>query len=126
MRSLFPKETNHYLSVEALSAPHIIFFIAKNGDKSLGCAALANHKSYGEIQSMFVAEAARNQGIADQLLARIIQEAKDQDLPCIKLETGTGLDAAHRLYRRHGFCDRDAFGDYEEYAPYSRYMELPL
>ena len=126
MGSLFPQEANHFLSVEALEAPHIKFFLAKDGDASLGCAALANHTTYGEVKSMYVDETARNRGVADRLMQQLVQEANAQSLPCMKLEPGTGLDAAHRLYERHGFSDCDAFGDYQADAPYSRYMELTL
>lgn len=126
MGRLFPKEANHFLSVDALAASHITFYLAKDGGRSVGCSALANHTTYGEVKSMFVDETARNRGVADQLLARLVQDANAQGLPRLVLETGTKLAAAHRLYERHGFTDCDAFGDYEADAPYSRYMELSL
>lgn len=110
MGALFPQEANHFLSVEKLKAPHINFFVAKEVDDVLGCAALADHGSYGEVKSMFVASQARSKAMTT-----------------LCLETGQpGLEAAHRLYERHGFKDCAAFGDYEADAPYSRYMELKL
>ncbi len=126
MNSLFPKEANHYLSIEALVAPHIQFFIASKDTQSVGCAALANHGTYGEVKSMFVDAAARGQGVAEKLIGHLKSEGRTQNLSSLKLETGIGLDAAHRLYERHGFTDCEAFGDYQPDAPYSRYMELSL
>lgn len=127
MSSLFPQAANHYLSVEALAAPHVDFFVAGDGDVSLGCVALADFETYGEVKSFFVDPAARGRGIAGALLAHLERAARARDLPVLKLETGQpGLEAAHRLYARHGFADCAAFGDYEADAPYSRYMELSL
>lgn len=126
MNSLFPKEANHYFSVEALAAPHIRFLIAKRDAQCVGCAALANQGTYGEIKSMFVDAAARGHGVAEKLIGRLKNEGRAQNLASLKLETGIGLDAAHRLYERHGFTDCAAFGDYQPDARYSRYMELSL
>ncbi len=39
--------------------------------------------------------------------------ARDEGLTALKLETGDELDAACRLYERHGFTRCRAFGDYE-------------
>lgn len=126
MESLFPSEANHFLSLDALRAPHIRFFVAKTDGSAVGCAALANRGAYGEIKSMFVAPAARGIGVAAQLLEELVDDARRQNLPMLRLETGSGLDAAHRLYHRHGFVPCGAFGDYEPHAPYSIYMERAL
>ncbi len=126
MQRMFPREANHFLSVEALAAPHITFFLANRAGRSLGCAALANKGEYGEVKSMYVDENARGLGAGAALLAQLQQTARAQGLPRLMLETGVGLDAAHRLYERHGFVDCPAFGDYAADAPYSRYMELSL
>ena len=127
MGELFPRDANHFLSVEKLRAPHINFFVAKDVDDVLGCAALADHGSYGEVKSMFVAPHARKRGVAHRLLSHLEDTARSKAMTTLRLETGQpGLDSAHRLYERHGFKDCAAFGDYEADAPYSRYMELKL
>lgn len=76
---------------------------------------------------MFVAPAARGRGVGDRLLSHLEAAAGRQNKTTLRLETGQpGLEAAHKLYERHGFKDCSAFGDYEADAPYSRYMELSL
>lgn len=125
MRALFPPEDNFYLDIEALAAPDIRFFVARRGEDTLGTGALALRPGYGEVKSMFVAEAARGQGVAGALLARIEAEARAFGLPCLRLETGTLLHDAHRLYARHGFAPRGPFGDYPD-APSSIFMEKSL
>ncbi len=112
MERLFPPEDNHYLSIDALCTPDIRFFIAREGDTVLGCAALANKGDYGEVKSMFVSEDARGKGVADALLRQLEDSARELGLPMMRLETGDVLHAAHRLYERHGFVKCGPFGDY--------------
>jgi len=112
MERLFPPEDNHYLSIDALCTPDIRFFIAREGDTVLGCAALANKGDYGEMKSMFVSEDARGKGVADALMRQLEDYARELDQPMMRLETGDLLHAAHRLYERHGFVKCGPFGDY--------------
>ncbi|MBP1806147.1 GNAT family N-acetyltransferase [Rubellimicrobium aerolatum] len=125
LSSLYPPEHNHYLSVDELAQPHIDFWIAAAGDQPLGCIALARLGDYGEVKSMFVAPAARGQGVGAALLATLEDHARAHALPVLRLETGDDLFPAHRLYRRHGFADCGPFGDYEP-GPHSVFMEKRL
>ncbi|MBO9399792.1 GNAT family N-acetyltransferase [Shimia sp. R9_3] len=113
MQSLFAAEDNHFLSIDELCVPEISFFVAKEGDTTLGCVALANKGAYGEIKSMFVDPEARGKGIAHKLMAQLDTAARDQGLAELKLETGDKLSEAHSLYHTHGFEDCGPFGDYE-------------
>jgi len=113
MERLFPPEDNHYLSIDALCTPDIRFFIGREGETVLGCAALANKGDYGEVKSMFVSEDARGKGVADALMRQLEDCARELDLSVMRLETGDLLHAAHRLYERHGFVKCGPFGDYQ-------------
>ena len=113
MERLFPPEDNHYLSIGALCTPDIRFFIAREGDTVLGCAALANKGDNGEVKSMFVSEDARGKGVADALMRQLEDCARELDLSVMRLETGDLLHAAHRLYERHGFVKCGPFGNYQ-------------
>lgn len=112
MQSLFAPEDNFYLEIDDLVDPAIHFFTARIGSDICGTGALAIKDGYGEVKSMFVAETARGQGVADAILRQIEDDARDHDLPMLKLETGDVLHAAHRLYARHGFTPCNVFGDY--------------
>ncbi|GKY86911.1 GNAT family N-acetyltransferase [Sinisalibacter aestuarii] len=125
MESLFPPEDNFFLDIDALTAPHIAFFVALNEGQTLGTAALADKGAYGEVKSMFVSEAARGLGVGAALMARLEREARDRLLPTMMLETGNVLYAAHRLYARAGFTKRGPFGDYPAAAS-SIFMEKRL
>lgn len=125
MESLFPPEDNFYLDVDQLVDPSIHFFAARIGADICGTGALKIMDGYGEVKSMFVAETARGQGVADAILRQIEDQAREEGLPKLMLETGNVLYAAHKLYRRHGFVECGVFGDYVE-AKSSIFMEKTL
>ena len=131
MESLFPPEDNHFLSLDALRAPDIRFFVARgdgtgsSGDRILGCGALAVREGYGELKSMFTDEAARGRGVASSILQTLEGEARALRLPWLRLETGDRLHAALAFYRGAGFAMRGPFGGYEANET-SRFMEKRL
>ncbi|MGB1235056.1 MAG: GNAT family N-acetyltransferase [Planktomarina sp.] len=125
MRELFTPDQNNFLEIDALCLPDVLFYTAREKGEMLGTAALALKQGYGEVKSMFVTDAARGKGVAAALLRQLEDTARDAKLPLIRLETGVGLDAAHRLYKRQGFYDCPVFGDYEENGA-SIFMEKPL
>lgn len=114
METLFSADENHFLSIDALAEPNVHFFSAREGGAVLGCGALANMGEYGELKSMFTAPEARGRGVAAMVLARLEEEAREQGLSVVRLETGDLLHEAVRLYARHGFLQRGAYGAYEE------------
>ena len=101
MLSLYSAEENHFLSVDALCAPHIRFFGARLD-------------GYGELKSMFTDPSARGQGVAKSILAAIEREAQLHGLDRIALETGWLLKEAVALYLRLGFRECGPFGDYPD------------
>lgn len=125
MQELFPPEDNFYLEIDDLVADDIHFFTAREGDQIFGTAALKVKTDYGEIKSMFVDQAARGKGVADALMRQLEDQAREDGLSMLKLETGNVLHAAHKLYRRHGFTDCGVFGDYVV-AKSSIFMEKHL
>lgn len=112
MRELFPPEDIYALETDALCAPGICFFTAREGDRLLGTGALAVCDGYGEVKAMFTAPEARGRGVAAALLRQIEDEARALGLAALKLETGAALQAAIRLYERAGFRRCGIFGDY--------------
>ncbi|MEM8980403.1 MAG: GNAT family N-acetyltransferase [Pseudomonadota bacterium] len=127
MQSLFPAETCHFLDFDALKAPNIRFFVATRQTQTLGTGALALKEGYAELKSMFVDTQARGSGAADAIMHRLESTASAEGITDIKLETGTGLDAAHRLYTRHGYTPCGPFGDYiGQDTAYNLYFEKTL
>lgn len=125
MQSLFPAEDNHYLSIDALRAPHIRFFVAMQDGLVLGTIALAQQDGYGEVKSMFVDPAARGRGVARALLDHIESAARQAGLALLRLETGNKLNAAQALYQSHGYMPCGPFGAYLANGT-SVFLEKPL
>jgi len=112
MQSLFSVEDNHFLSVDDLCKPEVMFFVANIDGRAIGCAALALRDGYGEIKSMFVDPSARGSGVGAKLVAKLERTARRKNLPVLCLETGDKLTAALGLYQSCGFSVRGPFGDY--------------
>jgi len=125
MNALFPADACHFLDLDALCADNIRFFAARDGAEVLGTGALAIKDGYGEVKSMFTAPEGRGKGVAAAVLRMIEDTARDEGLTDLRLETGTGLDAAHRLYERFGFTPCGPFGGYTD-SPYSLFYEKRL
>ena len=122
LQSLYDPEDNHFLSVDALCAADILFFVARLNGTAVGTAALALRDGYAEVKSMYVDPASRGRGAAKALMERLIGEAGLRGLPMLKLETGPKNTDAIALYARHGFEVCGAFGAYHA-VPASVFME---
>jgi len=116
----YPPENRHGLPLEAIFQPHVRFFIATLdgapvgcGDGApVGCGGVALFDGFAEVKRMYVRPAARGQGVAQAILARIEAETRATNLSVVRLETGDKQTDALRLYRRYGFTDCPPFGDY--------------
>lgn len=124
--ALYPPESNHFLDVEALCGPDVHFFVARREGLAIGCGALCvDAGGYGEIKRMFVHPSARGLGLGRRILECIEEQARQEGLHCIRLETGIRQPEALGLYRAAGYRERGPFGEYVE-DPLSLFMEKAL
>ena len=87
-------------------ARHLYLVVVKDGRVvgGGGIAPLAGGEPHVcELRKMYFLPAARGAGAGDRLLARLLDEARARDFTLCYLETLTGMDAAQRLYEKHGF-----------------------
>ena len=126
MDELFPSEANSYLELESLLDDKVHFFAAKDKNSHyVGCGAFVLFNDYAEIKSMFVDPDYRGQSIGDAILTHMIGSLAKKSVSVVKLETGTLLESALALYKKHGFKYCDAFANYTE-NNYSLFMEKKL
>jgi putative acetyltransferase len=113
-QSLYPPESNFLLDIATLERPEVTFYVARDGDRAVGIAALVAeaHATSGELKRMFVDPTTRGRGVAGSLIARIEADASARGIREIVLETGDLHHAAQALYRRHGFRNIPQFGQY--------------
>jgi putative acetyltransferase len=113
-RTLYPAENSFLLDVDELEKPGVSVYVARDeAGLALGMAALVPWgESVKELKRMFVRPEARGRGVASRLLSRMEADARAATVRQIVLETGTKQDAAHALYRAHGFTEIPLFGMY--------------
>jgi putative acetyltransferase len=126
MSSLYPAESNHLLSVEALRQPNVTFLTAGVDGEVAGCGAVVNQGGeYAEIKRMFVLPEFRGLKLGRRILEELENRARVSGLALARLETGIHQPEALLLYERAGYQRRGPFGDYSE-DPLSIFMEKKL
>jgi putative acetyltransferase len=114
--------------VEHILRPGGEIVMAVLGDRVIGCCALLTMADGGfEIGKMAVAGECRGRGIGKQLLANVVERAREIGARRLYLETSTKLPNAIHLYESQGF--RHLPPEYGGDSPYARsdvYMEMLL
>ncbi len=105
---------NHFrLDGDEVAAGRGVFVVARLDGKPIGCGALRMLTSTtGELKRMYVAHAARGNGIGNALLRALERAAKQLGANQVVLETGERQHAAIAMYERAGYVRIDAFGEY--------------
>jgi len=123
-----PPESVHALDLEGLKRPEVTFWCAWEGQELMGCGAMKELDSqHGELKSMRTASAHLRKGVARNILAHIIEVAKERGYKRLSLETGS-MDSfipARKLYEDFGFSYCGPFADYE-LDPNSAFMTKEL
>jgi putative acetyltransferase len=66
----------------------------------------------GELKRFYVSPEHRDSGVADALMAALVDHARHRQVEVLRLETGDKQHAAMSFYRRHGFVEIPRFGPY--------------
>ena len=117
-----PGATHFSLDPDEVAPGSGIFVVARRHDRPIGCGALRRVREatlvrelgpdVGELKRMYVAQEVRGQGVGRALLERLEAEARTLGLARLVLETGTRQLEALALYRRAGFKEIPAYGEY--------------
>jgi GNAT superfamily N-acetyltransferase len=117
-----PGATHFRLDPDDVAPGRGIFVVARRLGGPVGCGALRWLREsalirelgprVGELKRMYVAPEVRGQGIGRALLVRLEAEARTLGLDRLVLETGTRQAEALALYRRAGFSEIPAYGEY--------------
>jgi putative acetyltransferase len=128
MHANSPPGSVYALDVSGLQKPDVSFYTVWDGSDLLAMGALkALDDTSGEVKSMRTAQAHLRRGAAAFLLDHLIAVARQRGYSRLSLETGTGesFEPALALYRRSGFQNGPAFGDYEASA-FNQFLHLSL
>lgn len=87
---------------------YIAFF---NGEPA-GCIGLKKIDPFScEMKRLYVKDAFRKKGIANKLVAKIIEDAKDIGYTSMFLDTLPFLKSALKLYKSYGFYETDSYNN---------------
>ncbi len=128
MHASSPPGTVHALDLSGLQNPGVTVWSLWRDGRIAGIGALKIlMPSHGEIKSMRTHPDHLRCGVAAALLDHIIAQARAMGLANLSLETGSGpaFAPALNLYRRRGFVDGPAFGDYPS-TKFNRFLHLAL
>ncbi|WP_307829780.1 GNAT family N-acetyltransferase [Antrihabitans stalagmiti] len=128
LRITSPPESTHTLDLDALRSPAVTVWTAWEGEKLVGCCALAALDArHAELKSMRTTPRRIRSGIASVLLTFVVDEARLRRYRRLSLETGSmdDFEPARKLYAKHGFEYCAPFGDYVD-DPNSVFMTKAL
>jgi len=84
-------------------------FLAKEGEKIIGTAGIANEgDSVYELVKMTVAPAFRGRGISKMLIEKCLEKARELKAKKVFLYSNSQLQTAISLYKKYGFVHVDA------------------
>ena len=84
-------------------------FLAKEGEKIIGTAGIANEgDSVYELVKMTVAPAFRGRGISKLLIEKCLEKARELKAKKVFLYSNSQLQTAISLYKKYGFVHVDA------------------
>jgi putative acetyltransferase len=126
MVTLYPSESNHLESVQALALPNVKFVGVHVEGKLVACGAVKTlddeEGAYGEIKRVFVLAEYRGKGLSKKIMEHLEAHLRESGVKLARLETGIKQPAALGLYRGLGYKERGPFGTYV-HDPLSVFME---
>lgn len=130
MASLYPAESNHLESPQALAQPQVHFIGVWLAEWLAACGAVKvvedeQGATYGEIKRVFVQPNFRGRGLSKVLMQQLEDHLRARGIELVRLETGVHQPEALSLYERLGYDRRAPFGPYNE-DPLSVFMEKRL
>jgi putative acetyltransferase len=123
--SMYPSESNHLDSIEALSKMNVNFVGAYADQEICGIGAVKIIDDYGEIKRLYIPEKHRGKGIAEEIIKELENYLIKQSVFTARLETGIHQLEAIGLYKKLGYCETEPFGEYSE-DPLSVFMGKEL
>ncbi len=128
MAALYPSESNHLESVQALKLPNVLFLGGYLDGELVACGAaktFVGDEIYGEIKRVFVLDHHRGKGLSKAIMQRLEAHLHATGVRIVRLETGIKQLKAISLYTNIGYVERGPFGGYCR-DPLSIFMEKRL
>ena len=122
----YTREWIHTLHPEDVVNPGLIFAVGYLKETPVACGALRPlNDGVAEVKRMFVRQVYRGRGYSKEVLAFLEKEARRLGFTKLRLETGSRLTEAVRLYETAGYRLIPRFGEYVG-NPYSLCYEKDI
>ena len=125
LSDLYPPESNHLESIEALSKNNVIMYGCKMNGTLVAIGATELMENYGELKRIYVSPQSRGENLASKIIDKLESDIKNSGLKHSRLETGIHQKEALGLFQKMGYTKRRPFGEYAE-DPNSVFMEKHL
>ena len=116
--------------IQQFMPPDGRLFLASDGTDVIGCAcARTIRPGLAEIKRVYVRPNQRGSGTGRALIQALIADFREADYTAIRLDTGTFMTAAQKLYRSLGFQDIAPYPESEtpeEFRQHAIFLELVL
>jgi GNAT superfamily N-acetyltransferase len=116
--------------IQKFMPPDGRLFLASDDSDVLGCAcARTIRPGLAEIKRVYVRPTQRGNGSGRALIQAIIADFRDAGYTAVRLDSGTFMTAAHKLYRSLGFQDIAPYDESEtpkEFRHHAVFLELSL
>jgi GNAT superfamily N-acetyltransferase len=90
----------------------LLFFVAREDSRPVGCGALQRHEDYSEMKSVFLLPSARGRRLGQEIIRTLEDAARGLGYEEVRLETGIRSPWAMKTYERAGYQRCERFGDY--------------
>jgi GNAT superfamily N-acetyltransferase len=102
--------------------------LARADGAPAGCVAMRRHDAAtAELKRLYVRPACRGLGIAQRLVATVMDEARREGYPRMRLDSHVEMKGAHAIYRSFGFHAVPTPADFPEaMKPIAVFMECDL
>jgi putative acetyltransferase len=101
-------------SLEQLEQSDVYLVVARVRGRAVGVGGIElQDPGVAELKRFFVTPDQRGNGVADAIMATLVEQAILNGVRLLRLETGDQQHAARAFYRRHGFADVPRFSPYE-------------
>ena len=116
--------------IQKFMPPDGRLFLASDDGDVIGCAcARTIRPGLAEIKRVYVRPGRRGSGSGRALIQTIIADLRDAGYTTIRLDTGTFMTAAEKLYRSLGFTDIAPYDESEtpkDFRHHAIFLELSL
>lgn len=101
-----------------------IYLVYADGNLA-GCVGMKpSDESHAELKRLYVRPEFRGCNLGEQLVRRIMDDAREEGYAFLRLDTLPGLKSALKLYRRLGFYEVEPY--YDCLVPGTIFMEIAL